>query len=100
MKYGAYPSAPLTVSVDALLTTDIALLEQERSEESGSQGYDDTQVCCCLGPVLASDGPRRYPCQLSQLAEEFTTSPHPRKVAMARMAKAVMFHEPYRPSDW
>ena len=59
VKYGAYPSAPLTVSVDALLKTDIALLEQERSEESDRQGYDDTQVCCRPGPVLASDGAQK-----------------------------------------
>lgn len=50
-------------------------------------------------PSLPPMGPSRYPFQLSQLAEEFTTSPQPRKVAMARMAKAVMFQEPYRPSD-
>ncbi len=53
------PLHPLTVSVDALLTTDIALLEQERSKESGSQGYDDTQVCCRPGSVLASDGAQK-----------------------------------------
>lgn len=53
---GAHPSALLAISVDALLTTDIALLEENRSEESDSQGYDDTQVCCRPGPVLTSDG--------------------------------------------
>ena len=41
---------------DALLPADAGLLEEESPQESDSQGYDDTQVCCSPGPVLASDG--------------------------------------------
>ena len=59
MGCGAHSSAPLSISVDALLTTDIALLEEERSEESDSEGYDDTQVCRRPGPVLTSDGAQK-----------------------------------------
>ena len=91
---------PLTISVDAFLTTDIALLKEQRSEKSDSLGCVTPMLVAAQVPSLPPMGHRRYPCQLSQLAEEFTTSSHPRKVAMARMAKAVMFHEPYRPSDW
>ena len=49
VEYGAHPSAPLTVSVDALLTTDIALLKEQRSEKSDSLGCDDSHVGCCPG---------------------------------------------------
>ena len=46
----------LAGSPDALLPADAGLLEEESPQESDSQGYDDTQVCCSPGPVLASDG--------------------------------------------